>query len=342
MTARLITLLSLLFLLAGPVAAAEEGEVHGAGDFQLPGWFKVSFLDLPADLAEARAADRGLILFWEQEGCPYCEALIETNFHQRPIVDYTREHFDVVALNLRGDRPVTALDGEQLTEKALAERMEVQFTPTLLFLAGDGEVLLRLNGYYPPEEFRVALEYVGEGAHQEVAFSDYMAEHGPGERTGPGELDDQPFFAPPPHDLAGRDGPVAVFFEQARCPECRRLHDEILDEARARELMAPFHAIQLDRWGETEVVTPAGETRTARAWADELGVAYTPTMVLFDEGGEVIRMESHFRGFHVRSMLDYVASGAWEEQPQFQRYIDERSERLREQGVDVDLWEGGE
>ncbi|MGM0412656.1 MAG: thioredoxin family protein, partial [Pseudomonadota bacterium] len=154
MTARLITLFSLLFLLAGPAVADEEGEVHGGGDFQLPGWFKVSFLDLPADLADARSDDRGLILFWEQEGCPYCEALVETNFSQRPIADYTREHFDVVALNLRGDRPVTDLDGEESTEKALGERMEVQFTPTLLFLIGDGEEALRLNGYYPPEEFR--------------------------------------------------------------------------------------------------------------------------------------------------------------------------------------------
>ena len=339
MTARLLTLFLLCLLLAVPAGAAEEGEVHGGGDFNLPGWFKVSFLDLPADLAEAREGDRGLLLFWEQEGCPYCEALIETNFHQRPIVDYTRAHFDVVALNFRGDRPVTALDGVQVTEKELARRMEVQFTPTLLFLDDQGEVILRLNGYYPPEEFRVALEYVGEGAWREEDFATYLAEHGPAEDAEPGFVD-QPFLAEPPHDLAGVEGPLAVLFEQRRCPECRRVHRDILDEPRAREQLAPFRVVRLDRWGDQRVTTPAGDRRTARAWADELGVAYTPTMVLFDGGQEVIRMESHFRGFHVRSMLDYVASGAWEEQPQFQRYIDERSQRLRERGVDVDLWEG--
>ncbi|MFP4182693.1 MAG: thioredoxin family protein [Thiohalospira sp.] len=338
MVARIITVCSLLFLFAASVAAQEEGEVHGGGEFSLPGWFKVSFLDLPADLAEAREEDRGLILFWEQEGCPYCEALIETNFHQRDIVDYTRANFDVVALNLRGDRPVTTLDGEQLGEKALAEEMEVQFTPTLLFLDDEGEPILRLNGYYPPEEFRVALEYVGEGAWREEDFATYMAEHGPGEAAEPGFVD-QPFLAEPPHDLSGAEGPLAILFEQRRCPECRRVHDEILDDPRARERLEPFHVVRLDRWGDETVTTPEGEQRSAREWADELEVTYTPTMVLFDGQREVIRMESHFRGFHVRSMLDYVATGAWEEEPRFQRYIDQRSQRLRERGEDVDLWE---
>ncbi len=85
-------------------------------------------------------------------------------------------------------------------------------------------------------------------------------------------------------------------------------------------------------------MTPAGKKTTARKWADELGIAYVPSAVLFDKGKEVIRIEAFLKSFHVQSVLDYCASGAYKEQPSLQRFIQTRAERLREQGVTVDLW----
>jgi hypothetical protein len=38
-------------------------------------------------------------------------------------------------------------------------------------------------------------------------------------------------------------------------------------------------------------------------------------------------------------VLEYVASGTYKDQPSLQRYIRERADRLREQGVVVDIWE---
>ena len=62
-------------------------------------------------------------------------------------------------------------------------------------------------------------------------------------------------------------------------------------------------------------------------------------MVLFDGGKEAIRIEAFLNGFHVQSVLDYVASGAYKTQPELQRFIRSRADHLREQGVVVDLWE---
>jgi hypothetical protein len=36
--------------------------------------------------------------------------------------------------------------------------------------------------------------------------------------------------------------------------------------------------------------------------------------------------------------LDYVASGAYHTQPNFQRFIAARADKLEAQGVHVDLW----
>ena len=50
----------------------------------------------------------------------------------------TRENFVVVQMNLFGDEEVTDLDGEVMTEKAMAvRRWGVAFTPTVIFLPED-------------------------------------------------------------------------------------------------------------------------------------------------------------------------------------------------------------
>jgi thioredoxin-related protein len=91
-------------------------------------------------------------------------------------------------------------------------------------------------------------------------------------------------------------------------------------------------------WSATELVTPAGKKTTAQKWARELHVPYAPTMVFFDAAGaEVFRVEAYLKAFHVQSVLDYVASGAYRQYPEFQRFIDARADGMRSRGITVDL-----
>jgi thioredoxin-related protein len=141
---------SILILLAIPAAAENE-----------PAWFKESFLDMREDIAEAAKAGRRLMLYFHQDGCPYCAKLLRENFGDKAIADKTRKHFDVIALNLWGDREVTDLAGKTTTEKAFAKALRVQFTPTLIMFDEKGGTALRLNGYIPPHQFHAALDYAG-------------------------------------------------------------------------------------------------------------------------------------------------------------------------------------
>ncbi|MCR4331845.1 MAG: thioredoxin fold domain-containing protein [Sulfuricaulis sp.] len=320
------------------VSAAEKAELRGAGQFEVPGWFKRSFLDMPEDVAEAARDDKRLLLYFGQDGCPYCAALFNTNFSQAHIVDYARRHFDAIEFNIWGDREVTDFSGRKLPEKEFAANLKVLFTPTILLIGENGETVLRINGYYPPHQFLAALQYVAEKQEGKITFREYLARLAP--PPAKGALHPEPFFAKPPHDLSkfALGKPLAVFFEQKDCAGCDRMHSEMLSDPETLKLIARFHVIQLDRWSDTPVVTPAGRRTTARQWADELNIAYVPNVVVFDAGKEVIRIEAFMKGFHVQSALDYAASGAYKKQPNLQRFIRERADAMRERGVVVDIW----
>lgn len=341
---RFVALLVLGLAVAALGSSAAErpsGRYYGAKLTEYPAWFKRSFLDLREDIGEAAAAGKRLMIVFHQEGCPYCNALVERNFSQREIVDYTRRHFDVIELNIWGDREVTDLEGRTTSEKAFASALKVQFTPTLLFFDERGRVVLRLNGYWPPERFALALRYVAEGHHERGPLDEFLARLAPAASAA--GLLPEPFFAPPPYDLRAaarpRDKPLAVFFEQAHCPDCERLHRRVLTDPAVREEIRAFHVVQLDRWSDTELVTPRSERTTARAWASQLGIGFLPTIVLFAaDGTEVIRAEAALRPFHVAGLFAYVSSGAWRKQPSFQRFLAARAESLRAAGQDVDIW----
>ncbi|MBK1720136.1 thioredoxin family protein [Thiocystis violacea] len=338
-----------LALLTGAslVLAAFEGEgtltpgLENPGHQEHPAWFKESFLDIREDAAEAGASGKRLILYFYQDGCPYCAKLLRENLSDRAIVDQMREHFEVIAINLWGDREVTGFAGESTTEKAFGAALGVQFTPTLLMLDEASGVVLRINGYFPPHRFSAALSYVAERREQSgERFTDYLAALNPREASG--KLYEEGGFLTRPLRLADNRAasrrPLLVMFEQPACQPCDELHQDILRREPVAISLSAFDAVVVDTYSGELAQLPDGRERPIREWAAELGVQYTPSLIFFDaEGREVFRTEGYFKSFHIHGALDYVATGAYRWQPSFQRYLAARREALAERGIHLDL-----
>ena len=347
-TGMMSRILSVLLLIVQPAFGAgpadqgdslEEGMVN-PGYHEQPAWFRQSFLDIREDIKEAGEQGKRLVLYFYQDGCPYCKKLLEINFSQQAIVDKTRNSLDVIAVNMWGDREVIDFKGESTTEKQFATDLKVMFTPTLLFLDEQGKVIMRLNGYYPPHKFATVVDYVGQHKEKEVSFRDYWARVSPPASTG--KLHSDAAYLQPPYRLAERSSgkPLLVLFEQKDCVPCDELHLDILKRKESVDLLKRFDVVLLDMWSKTPLQTPGGVDSTAAEWSKQLGIQYAPSMVLFDESGqEVFRREAYLKAFHTQGSMDYVLSGAYKTQPSFQRYLQGRVAELEAQGIHVDLME---
>ena len=323
---------TLAVLLFAGAAYAAEGDAYTPSPhaIDIPKWFTETFLDFREDIRDATAQKKRLLVYYGQDGCPYCKALMKANFGDPAIAAFTRERFVAIALNLWGDREVTWLDGRRMSERDLARVLRVQYTPTLLFFDEQGRVALRLNGYQPPEKFRLALEYAATA--KGGSFTDYLAAQVPMKLAGPSTTIDLSRARP-------RSKPLLVVFERTGCAECTELRDDAFVRPEVKQLLARFDVVTLDFVGARRLVTPAGKATSEHDWARALGLVYTPTLVFFDAGGkEVFRVDGYLRPFHVASVLDYVASGAYRREPSFQRFIQKRAEGIRASGGAVDLW----
>lgn len=338
----LSALLLSVFAFSSVVSAKTEGALPGLqnpGFVEPPAWFKSSFLDLADDIAEAASNGKRVLFFFYQDGCPYCEKQINVNFAQKAIADKTRQNFDVVAVNMWGDREVSDYNGNTLTEKEFASSLRVMFTPTLIFFNEKGEVALRLNGYLPPAKFTLALDYVIEKQENTLRFRDYLKSKSP--VLSSGKMHKTDYFRSGAVDLSAKYNSAQytmILFEQKQCPACDELHLDVLKRPETLDLVKKFDAVQLDMWSKKPIIGFDGKKTSAFALAQQLDLKYAPSIVFFDkQNNEVIRMEAYLKSFHVQSVMDYVDSGAYQKEKSFQRYIDVRANAIREKGIKIEL-----
>jgi thioredoxin-related protein len=168
-----------------PLRAAAEAILTDDGLYMEP-WFLVSFLELGDDLEGAHKEGKRFAISWELKGCPYCKETHLVNFAQPRIADYVRTNFAVLQLNIIGSRKVTDFDGSVLSEKELAAKYNVRFTPTYQFFPERAESLkalpahkreiARAPGYLRPDDFLAMFRYVREKAYESKTFRDFVKE----------------------------------------------------------------------------------------------------------------------------------------------------------------------
>ena len=106
------------------------------------------------------------------------------NFARPDIVEFVRTKFDMLELNVLGSRKVTDFDGEELTEKQLAAKYAVRFTPTIQFFDGSTNSLkdkpapqrevIRIPGYLRPDDFLDVFRYVAQKGDSNQTFRDFI------------------------------------------------------------------------------------------------------------------------------------------------------------------------
>ena len=171
-----LRLLCALLLIA---ASAQAPAAEVPQEILAPAWFKPTFLDFRDEVKEAAAAKKHLMIYVGQNGCQWCKKLVEVNFRDPAVVERMQKNFDAVEFNIVGSSETVWTDGTRATEKSLAARLKVRTTPTLLFLDERGAIVLRLNGYYEPQRFIIALDYVSNRNYRaQPDFQAYLKARG--------------------------------------------------------------------------------------------------------------------------------------------------------------------
>ena len=139
LTMAVLILVAAILLPAMSAASETRGKITGGVLHETPAWFKDSFLEIADDVDDASEAGKHVLLFFELEGCPYCDRMLEESFEAEPLSSYIQANFDTIAINVKGDREIAFNEEISVTEKELGEILKVYSTPALLFLNADNK-----------------------------------------------------------------------------------------------------------------------------------------------------------------------------------------------------------
>ncbi len=150
-------------------------------------------------------------------------------------------------------------------------------------------------------------------------------------------------------EAAGQGKHFAVLIEQRGCPYCEEMHRVNFGDPEISEFVSTnFNILQFDMWGSRRVTDFDGTEHEERALARRWRVSGTPSFIFFPNDpeatrgkpgheAEIWRMLGYWKPFHFQSTFEYVRDGSYAT-THFQRYLQVKVERLREQGKDVNIY----
>lgn len=328
-----LTMLCILMGWLSNTTASEiaRGVIEGGVEHAAPGWFKNSFLEIVDDVEEATEANKHVLLFFQLNGCPYCDRMLTENFKSGPVKNYIQENFDVIAINVRGDREIAFNEDVSLTEKELSELLKVRYTPGIMFLNSENKPVVRVDGYRASEQFSQILKYVSSKAYQSQKLSDYLDQH----LKQVYAMQSNPMFKDI-SDLSTVEGPLAVIFEDSRCYDCAAFHEKLLNNPEVKQEMSAFTVVRLNTESDAKIKDVAGNETTAKALSDSLSMTYRPGVALYADGELLRRHDSLLFRHHFKEGLRWIGSGAYKTED-YRTYSAKRTEELLGAGVNINL-----
>jgi thioredoxin-related protein len=311
------------------------GQIKGGALHEMPGWFTDSFLDIEEDVADAKDNNKDVLLFFHLAGCPYCDMVLNENFRGGKNTDFIQKHFSVIAINIKGDKEVSFNGMSGVTEKLLSQQLRVQYTPTIVFISKENEVVYRTNGYRSPKAIKNVLNYVTDQAYKKMSLSSYI------EQTQKGKADTYRFLSHPNittvTSFKGLTQPVAILFEDKDCTDCAAFHQTILNQKAVKKELDAFLLVRLDAYSDKTIIDFEGNKTTPRKWATKLKLNYRPGFVLFNDAKEITRIDGKLFSFHFKEVFRFVSKKMYEEYKIFGPYLAARQAELINQGIDIDI-----
>lgn len=316
---------------------AQEGKIVGGSMHEIPSWFKESFLDIGEDIEEAKSKNRHFMIFLDLEACPYCSKMLKENFiKENKTSEFIKKYFDVINIDVKGSREISWDENTTLTEKALAEKLEIQYSPTILFFNKNKEVVVRVNGYRNKDDFKYILEFVQGKYYEQMSLTQYLEKIT--KETLYTFIENKMFKDL--KDLSKIKTPLAVIFEDGSCTQCDYFHNRLLKDKDVLKEFKNFTIVRLNANSDEQIIDIDGNKTTAKEWVKKINLDYRPGILLYDNKKLISTVDALLYPFHFKELLRYVGEKHYKKYPKsYLDYLRVRQSELLKQGININLAE---
>lgn len=135
--------------------------------------FAINWLSYTEGLALAENENKYVLIYFYTDWCSWCKKMDKEVFSDKEIIETMSQNFVSIRINTEAESKVVE-NGKEITERELAKLYQVSGVPAIWFLESDRKRIAPLPGYVPPQQFKIVLNYIGEGWYKSISFEEYL------------------------------------------------------------------------------------------------------------------------------------------------------------------------
>jgi len=142
-------------------------------------FFNQSLGDFSEELQVAKEdGKKAVMLFFEQDECPFCHYMKNTVLNQPEVQEYFRKHFALFVIDIEGDVEMTDFEGQTMKMKDFAFKLNrVRATPVIAFYNMEGKRVVRHIGKSSGvDDFMMLGRFVAEETYKKMRYTKYKRE----------------------------------------------------------------------------------------------------------------------------------------------------------------------
>lgn len=139
-------------------------------------FFEETLGDLQFDLNDAKSKGKTVVIFFEQDECPFCHRMKSTILNQVEVQEYYKKRFLVLNIDIESDEELVDFQGNETTKKKYFAKIARNrgATPVFAFFDNDGNMVVRYTGASSGvDEFIWLGEYASEKHYEKMPFAKY-------------------------------------------------------------------------------------------------------------------------------------------------------------------------
>ncbi|MBP7462529.1 MAG: thioredoxin family protein [Candidatus Delongbacteria bacterium] len=132
------------------------------------------WLSFDQGITQAKKKNKPLMVDFYTDWCHWCKVLDQKTFSDKTVKAYLDKYYVTSKILADSKTQSAQYKGKTYKNNELTSAMGITGFPALMFFDAKGDVITRVPGYIPPEEFILILKYINEGHYKNnVSFDDF-------------------------------------------------------------------------------------------------------------------------------------------------------------------------
>lgn len=136
-------------------------------------------LNFNEGLEKAKKENKNMLIDFYTDWCHWCKVLDEKTFSEKTVAEKLSKRFVTVRLDAESNAGSNTFKGRTLNNMEMTRAFGVTGFPSLIFISPEGEVITKIPGYVPAEQFAYILDYIDQKCYQkEISLEEFMKNKG--------------------------------------------------------------------------------------------------------------------------------------------------------------------